>query len=208
MSALASQCAQHCSDEKKSCWCSGVVILGLVQAWYLHRKCRKMQDNRPQDLIHVRLAHQDSHTNHQICRRLFLTSPEGHGERYCTFAKNGVIWNYKASVERKKWKYYNTIYEIQMSFNVLYVSKTISLLFLLSIYVLVHVLIHYSSGLMKMKPEHVQCEKLMLHKAYPCYFHWVWNWCLRYPWCYRGSDKPWPHECVVTHKTGILESWH
>ena len=61
--------------------CSGVVILGLVLALVL---TQEVQDNGPQHLIHVRLAHPVSHYSHHICRPRFLTSPEGYGERYCT----------------------------------------------------------------------------------------------------------------------------
>ena len=85
MRVLASQCAQHCSDERNFAdsgeMCSGVVILGLVLALVL---AQEMQNNRPQHLIHLRFAHQVSHDNHQICRPRLLISPEGHGERYCT----------------------------------------------------------------------------------------------------------------------------
>ena len=84
MSALASQRAQHCSDERNFAdsgeTCSGVVILGLVLALVL---AQETQDNRPHNLIHVPLADEVSHYNHQICRPQVLTSPEGHGERQC-----------------------------------------------------------------------------------------------------------------------------
>ena len=77
--SLASKCEQHCYDEIKFAdsgeMSSGVVILGLVLALVL---AQEMQDNRHQHLIH---AYQ---ITHQICRPRFLTSPEGHGERYCT----------------------------------------------------------------------------------------------------------------------------
>ena len=79
---MASQCAQHCSDEINFAdsgeMCSGVVTLGQVLALVL---AQEAQDNRPQNLIHVRLADQVSHYNHQICRPRVLTSLEGHGER-------------------------------------------------------------------------------------------------------------------------------
>ena len=75
MSPLASQCAQHCSDERNFAdsgdMCSGVVDLGLVLAMVL---AQEMQDSRPQHFTHVRLAHQVSHYYHQICRPRFLTS--------------------------------------------------------------------------------------------------------------------------------------
>ena len=84
MSALASQRAQHCSDERNFAdsgeTCSGVVNLGLDLALVL---AQETQDNRPHNLIHVRLADQVSHYNNQICRPWVLTSPEGHGERPC-----------------------------------------------------------------------------------------------------------------------------
>ena len=55
LSALASQCAQHCSDDFADSgeMSSGIVILGLVLALVL---AQETQDNRPQHLIHVRLA--------------------------------------------------------------------------------------------------------------------------------------------------------
>ena len=66
---MASQFVQYCSDERKFAdsgeMCSVVVILGLVLALVL---AQGIQDNMPQHLIHVRLAHQVSHYNHQICR--------------------------------------------------------------------------------------------------------------------------------------------
>ena len=52
--ALASQCIQHCSDERNFTdsgeMCSGVVIQGLVHALVL---AQDRQDNRPLHLIHV-----------------------------------------------------------------------------------------------------------------------------------------------------------
>ena len=49
MRVLASQCAQHCSDERNFAdfgeMYSGVVILGLVLALVL---AQEMQDNRPE----------------------------------------------------------------------------------------------------------------------------------------------------------------
>ena len=85
MSPLASQSAQHCSDKRNFAdsgeMCSGVVILGLVHALVL---AQEMQDNRPLNLNHVRLANHVPHYHHRICRPRFLTSPEGHCERYCT----------------------------------------------------------------------------------------------------------------------------
>ena len=85
MSPLGTQCAMHFSDERHFAdsgeMCSGVVIIGLVLALVL---AQEMQDNMPQHFIHVRLSHQVSHYKHQICRPRFLTSPEGHGESYCT----------------------------------------------------------------------------------------------------------------------------
>ena len=66
MSALASQCAQHCSDERNFAdsgkMCSGVVTLGLVLALVLLQEA----------------------STPQICHPWFLASPEGHGEHYCT----------------------------------------------------------------------------------------------------------------------------
>ena len=82
-SPLASQCEQHCSDERNFAdsgeMSSGVVILDLVLALVL---AQEMQNKMPQHLIHVRLTDQVSCYNHQICRPRFLISPEGHGERY------------------------------------------------------------------------------------------------------------------------------
>ena len=61
MSALASQCAQHSCDGRNlavsGVMCSGVVIIDLVLALV---QVQKRQDNRPQHLIHVRLADQVS----------------------------------------------------------------------------------------------------------------------------------------------------
>ena len=57
--------------------CSKIVILGLVLALVL---AQERQDNRPQHLIHVRLANQVSLYNHKICHPQFLKSSEGHGE--------------------------------------------------------------------------------------------------------------------------------
>ena len=57
MSALASQCAQHCSDERNFAdsykMCSGIAILGLVLALV---QAQVRQDNRPQHLIRVPLT--------------------------------------------------------------------------------------------------------------------------------------------------------
>ena len=54
---LASQCAQHCSDERNfadsSEACSGNVIVGLVLSLVF---TQERQDNRPQHLIYVRLT--------------------------------------------------------------------------------------------------------------------------------------------------------
>ena len=65
MSALANQCAQHGCDERKFSdsdeMCSSAVTLGLVHAMVL---AQEMQGNRPQHLIHVRLADQVSLYNH------------------------------------------------------------------------------------------------------------------------------------------------
>ena len=76
MSALASQCAQHCSDERNFAdsgeMCYGIVILGLVLALVL---TQERQGNMPQHLIHVGLADQVFLNNHQICRPQCLTSP-------------------------------------------------------------------------------------------------------------------------------------
>ena len=61
MSALASQCAQHCSDERNFAdsgeMCYGIVILGLVLT-------QVRQGNRSQHLIHVGLADQVFLNNH------------------------------------------------------------------------------------------------------------------------------------------------
>ena len=76
MSALDSQCAQHCSGERNFAdsgeMCYGIVILGMVLALVL---AQKRQDNRPQHLIHVGLTDQVFLYNHQICRPRCLTSP-------------------------------------------------------------------------------------------------------------------------------------
>ena len=84
MSALASQCAQHCIDERHFAdsgeMCSGVVFIGRVLTLVL---AQEMQDNRHQHLIHVRLVDQVSLYIHQMCRLRVLTSPERHGEREC-----------------------------------------------------------------------------------------------------------------------------
>ena len=81
MSALASHCAQHCSDERNfadsSEMCSGVAILGLVLALVL---AQERQDNRHQHLIHVRLVDQVSLYNH-ISFAIGFKGHEGHGER-------------------------------------------------------------------------------------------------------------------------------
>ena len=76
MSALASQCAQHCSDERNFAdsgkMCYGIVILGLVLALVL---AQERQESRPQHFIHVGLADQVFFYNHQICHPQCLTSP-------------------------------------------------------------------------------------------------------------------------------------
>ena len=60
-----SQCAQHCSDERNLAdygeMCFGIVILGFILAPVL---AQERQDNRPQDLIHVRLTDQVSTYKH------------------------------------------------------------------------------------------------------------------------------------------------
>ena len=84
MSALASQCAQHCFDERNFAdsgeICYAIVILGLVLAQIL---AQERQDNRPQHLIYVRLDDQVSLYKHHICRPRVLTSTEGHCKNPC-----------------------------------------------------------------------------------------------------------------------------
>ena len=80
MSALVSQCAQHCSGERHFAdsgeMCYGIVILGLVLVLAQER-----QGNRPQHLIHLGLADQIFLYNHQICHPQCFTYPEGHDKR-------------------------------------------------------------------------------------------------------------------------------
>ena len=68
-SSIASQCAQHRSDERNFVdsgeMRSGVIILCQVLALFL---AQQTQDNRPQHLIHVQLADQVSLYSYQICR--------------------------------------------------------------------------------------------------------------------------------------------
>ena len=75
MSPLVSQCAQHCSEERNfddsGEMCSGIVIIGLILALVLAQET----EERPQHLIHVRLADQVFLYNHQIYRPRFLFLP-------------------------------------------------------------------------------------------------------------------------------------
>ena len=66
-----SQCAALCSDKINLAdygeLCFGIVILELILVPVL---AQERQDNRPQDLTHVRLTVQVSTYKHQICRSL------------------------------------------------------------------------------------------------------------------------------------------
>ena len=81
MSALASQCAQNCSDEKNFAD-SGEMCSGNVpRPGTCTGSGTGKAGQRPQHIIHVGLADQVSLYNHQICHIQCLTSPEVHGKR-------------------------------------------------------------------------------------------------------------------------------
>ena len=96
MSALASQCKQHCSVESifagSGYTFSVIVKLGPVLV-------KERRDKRHQHLIHVRLTDQVSLYNDQICRRRFFTSAEGPGKLKCMepmfdpYIK--ILWNWR-----------------------------------------------------------------------------------------------------------------